>query len=236
VDNQATLPVLFPFLVDYDDYVRERAEKVARQALLEDKSGSADSGGGPFGLRALIAIPERLKEVLKGRDQSVVTARLSRGMAKVLGLSNADCQEVYLGALAHDAGYLALDANELQRIIAKQEIGEEEIEFIKSHAASGLAYFGELEVPAFIRDAMLFHHERNDGSGYPNGARKEEIPLVGKIIGAAESYAALLGPRPDRPRMSPDNALAIIKDARNKFDAEIIQALASVVSSQGKNR
>jgi HD-GYP domain-containing protein (c-di-GMP phosphodiesterase class II) len=236
VDNQAVLPLLFPFLTDSDDYIRERAEKTARQALLEDRTGSAPSDDSPFSLRSLMAIPERLKAILKGRDQSVVTARLSRGMAKVLGLSNADCQEIYLGALAHDVGYLTLDVNELQRVISKTEITEEEFEFIKSHATSGLSYFGELEVPGFIRDAIASHHERNDGSGYPDGRRKEEIPLIGKIIGAAESYAALLGPRPDRPRMSADNALAIIKDARMKFDPEIISALASVAKSNGGYR
>jgi HD-GYP domain-containing protein (c-di-GMP phosphodiesterase class II) len=235
IADEAVLPVIFPFLTDYDDYIRERAEKTARRALLEDKRGPEDEGS-PFGVRALMAIPDRLRTILKGRDQSVVTARLARSVAKRMGLSNADCQSAYLAALAHDAGYLMLDVNELQKVIAKPEISEEDFEFIKTHAVQGPSYFGDLEIPQFIRDAMICHHERNDGSGYPDGRKKDEIPLFAKIIGAAETYAALLGPRPDRPRMKSENAIAIIRDSRNKFDREIIDALSQVAVSSGADR
>jgi hypothetical protein len=231
--SAAALHILFPMLVDYDDYVRDRAEKAA---LIAVRHGGEEGSGGPFSTTALSEIPRALKATLHGRDQSPLTARLARSMAKSLGLSADDCREYYKAALAHDAGYLMLDADKLQMILAKPEINEEDFEFVKSHAVLGPAFFGEAELPEILRDGMLYHHERNDGSGYPDGKRKDEIPLVAKVIGAAESFAALLGSRPHREKSDVASALAIIKDARMKFDKDVLEALSAAVKSTGELR
>jgi HD-GYP domain-containing protein (c-di-GMP phosphodiesterase class II) len=239
VANEAILPVLFPFLTDYDAFIREKAEQLARTALLPSSTGKSgdsdvmDEEAGPFDIKILMSIPQKLKAVLKGNDQSVVIAKLSRGIAKQMGLSVNECQEIYKAALAHDAGYLVLDQDRLQSIIAKQDISEEDFQFIQSHTIQGPLYFGELDIPENIRGAMFYHHERNDGSGYPEGLKKEEIPLYAKIIGLSETFAALIARRPHRDKVDYGQALAIIRDSRSKFDREIIEALSKVVQSSG---
>jgi hypothetical protein len=231
--NQAVLPVIFPFLTDYDDYLRERAEKLAAAAL-QESGESIDSG--PFGMKALLAIPEKLKAVLGGRDQSLATARLSRSIARQLGFSAADCQSLYKAAVAHDAGYLTLDSAKLCDILAKTDLTDEEFGFIKTHTLRSAEYFHGLEIPEDIRDAMLYHHERNDGSGYPNGLKKDQIPLFARVIGVAESFMALIASRPHREKLETASALAIIRDARAKFDHDIVDALAAVVKSGGARK
>lgn len=238
VTNEAVLPVLFPFLTEYDDYLRMKAEAAARSALTAEGAGNGkrESDEGLFGIHRLLEVPERLKAALKGRDQSLVTARLARGIAQGLGLPAQDCQTAYKASLAHDAGYLMLDQERLQAVLAKTEIDEADFEFIKSHTVKGPLYFGEADIPQVYRDCMLYHHERNDGSGYPDGRKKEEIPVLARIIGAAESFAALVSSRPHREKMAQESALAIIRDARSKFDKEIVDALVEVVRAGGTRK
>ena len=238
VSNEAILPVLFPFLNDYDAFIREKSEKLAHSALTSSTGGGTETkmineDAGPFDVKMLMAVPEKLKTILKGNDQSLVVAKLSRGIAKHLGMSSIDCQDIYRASLAHDAGYLMLDQERLQKIIAKTEITDEDMEFIQSHTIKGSLYFGELEIPENIRGALLYHHERNDGSGYPEGLRKDAIPVFAKIIGVSETFAALIARRPQREKVEYTQALAIVRDSRTKFDREIIDALCSVVQSSG---
>lgn len=240
VANEAVLPVIFPFLTDYDSFIREKAENLARVALVPEKGGARDDlddeASGPFEVKSLMAIPKQLKAVLKGNDQSLVTAKLARGIAKHMGLSVKDCQDIYKAALAHDAGYLVLDQDRLQAILAKNEISEEEFDFIQGHTTKAPQYFGDVDIPESIREAMYYHHERNDGSGYPEGLKKDEIPTFAKIIGLAETFAALIAHRPYREKVDYAQALAIIRDSRSKFDREIIEALSKVVQGSGVYR
>jgi HD-GYP domain-containing protein (c-di-GMP phosphodiesterase class II) len=240
VANEAVLPVIFPFLTDYDSFIREKAENLARVALVPEKGSSRDElddeASGPFEVKTLMAIPKQLKAVLKGNDQSLVTAKLARGIAKHMGLSVKDCQDIYKAALAHDAGYLVLDQDRLQSILAKNEISEEEFDFIQGHTTKAPQYFGDVDIPKSIREAMFYHHERNDGSGYPEGLKKDEIPTFAKIIGLAETFAALIAHRPYREKVDYAQALAIIRDSRSKFDREIIEALSKVVQGSGVYR
>ena len=98
----------------------------------------------------------------------------------------------------------------------------------------GIGYFGEIELPVEFKNAIVHHHERNDGSGYPDGLRKESIPLFAKLIGIAETFSALVSKRPYRNKRDVAYALAIISDgARSKFDAAHVEALVKVASSIG---
>jgi HD-GYP domain-containing protein (c-di-GMP phosphodiesterase class II) len=238
--SESILPIIFPFMTDYDDFLKDKAERLAKRALLEegrdDGTGAAipRADEGPLSLRSLMGIPQELTLVLKGHDQTLMTAKLSRGIGKTLGLSSDECNLLYKAALAHDCGYLVLDHDRLQATIAKQEITEDDFKFISSHTVVGPTYFGEVEIPQEIKEAILYHHERNDGSGYPDGLKKEAIPRFAKIIGAAETFTALVSKRAYREKRGIQQALAIISDgARTKFDPDIVNALTKVATASG---
>jgi hypothetical protein len=237
--SEAALPVLFPFLTDYDDFIREKSERLARRALTDERTNGDEETGSasadPLDLKVLMEIPKQLQVLFKKQDPTLITAKLSRGVGSALGLSTEDCNLLYKTALAHDCGYLMLDHDRLQRTIAKSEITEEDFTFIQSHVLAGPSYFGEIELPEQFREGLLHHHERNDGTGYPNGLRKDEIPLFAKIIGISETLAALISKRPYREKRDIQHALAIVSDGtRSKFDAPIVEALIKVANSIGR--
>jgi HD-GYP domain-containing protein (c-di-GMP phosphodiesterase class II) len=248
ITPQAALSVLFPYLTEYDDFLREKAEHLAKKALDAEygrQAGRFDEGelpvnaddDSPFGVKRLMEIPGLLKTALKGRDGSLRTAKIVRGICSVLGLSGEDGSTAYRAALAHDAGYLLLDKSRLQRVLAKNKLGEEDFRFIQSHAKKGVDYFSGTKLPKALREVILCHHERNDGSGYPGGLSGPQIPLFAKIIGVAETFVALTSERPYRERFSPESALAIIKDiARVKFDRDHAAALAEFVLKTGAGK
>jgi HD-GYP domain-containing protein (c-di-GMP phosphodiesterase class II) len=251
VDPRSLFPVLWPFLSDYDDYLRQKAESLIKRSMGERASpqaltalailpapseiGTAAEGGeDPLGLPKLLEIPERLSRVLKDREKSLVTAKIARALAGILGLSQADADMVYRAAVAHDAGYLVLDRDKLQRILSRQEITEEDHLYIASHAKYGPDYFEGVKLPKAFRDVLLYHHERNDGSGYPKGLVGAKIPLFAKLVGLAETYVALTSERPYRQKLSPESALAVISDgAGRKFDREHIKALGELSRRSG---
>lgn len=240
ISNEAVLPVLFPFLTDYDDFLRKKSESLARRALEAAGKGGSSSFEGeegtddldPLSIKNLLHIPEKLQTVFRNQDQTLLTAKLCRGMAAVLGFSSGDRNLLYKAALAHDCGYLLLDRDRLARTIAKREIDDEDFKFIQSHAAAGIGYFGEAKLPDEFRSAIVHHHERKDGSGYPDGLKKDEIPLFARVIGIAETFAALVSKRSYRDKRDVTHALAIISDgARSKFDPDHVEALAKVAAS-----
>lgn len=246
IASEAILPVIFPFLTDYDDFVREKSEKLARRALTDSRKASRGESSGedgestgvedldPLSLKNLMGIPLKLKSIFKGNEQTLITAKVCRGMGTVLGLSSEERNLLYKTALAHDCGYLMLDRDRLVRTIAKQEIDDEDFAFIQSHVVQCTDFFGDVELPVQFKDGLMYHHERNDGSGYPNGLKKEEIPLFAKLIGVAETFAALVSKRSYRDKRDVTHALAIISDgARSKFDAAHVEALVKVASTIG---
>ncbi len=235
ITPESALPILFPFITDFDEYISDKAQAIAHKALTSSKeSKGCEDADSLFAVQALLRIPSQLEKVLSGKDRSLVTAKLAMGVAKALGLSKNDCDLIYKGALAHDAGYLILDADKLKQVIAKPEINDEDWVFIQSHVQNGPLYFGDAEVPLTILECILHHHERNDGSGYPQGLKGEDIPLSAKIVGVCETFTSLISNRSYREKMESSHALAIVKDgSRRKFDQDIIAALEKVIRSNG---
>jgi HD-GYP domain-containing protein (c-di-GMP phosphodiesterase class II) len=236
LENQSILPVLFPFLTDYDDYVREKAESLAQRALKSSVEEKAADGTDPdfLSLHTLMEIPRKLHVIFRNQVQTLITAKICRGMGSVLGLSAADRNLLYKSALVHDCGYLMLNQDKLSRIIINNEISVEDFKFVQTHAISGINYFKEIDLPEEMKSAIRSHHERNDGSGYPDGLQDKEIPLFAKIIGVAETFSALVSRRSYRDKLDMTHALAIVADGtRLKFDPSHVEALKEVVPSMG---
>ncbi len=178
----------------------------------------------------LSGIDASLRTALSGRDRSSVTAKLSREIAKRLGLSRGEQESVFIASLAHDAGYLLLDPAELRRLLAARELEATDFAFIKSHVPKGLEYFGDLELPTAVRDAILCHHERMDGTGYPAGISGEDIPPVARILGAAETFVSLLSERSYRKMHSiPEAAALIAAGSGIEYDPSVAAAIVEIV-------
>jgi len=158
-----------------------------------------------------------------GHSQRV--AEYAYGIAKELGLSDEDCEMIKIAALLHDYGKIAIPDAVLRK---NGRLSHVEFEYIKKHAQKTreiLDMVGFDGAYAEIPKIAGSHHERFDGSGYPDGLRGDQIPLGGRILAVADVFDALTSPRPYREAYTPEEALKIITTAAGtQFDPEVVKA------------
>lgn len=150
------------------------------------------------------------------------TACLAHAIAGELDIPKKNCHEIYMAALVHDIGKMALP----RRIINKPTCLEENEHIeMKKHCGAGYIALTSMGVSCKIAEAVLQHHERLDGSGYPYGVRDSDFTLEARIISVADVLEAMMSNRPYRPSLSLDLALAEIVENRGiLYDADVVDA------------
>jgi HD-GYP domain-containing protein (c-di-GMP phosphodiesterase class II) len=110
-------------------------------------------------------------------------------------------------------------------------LDDDEYECIKRHPEWGDELAGELGLPAGVRALIRSHHERLDGTGYPDGVRAGELPLDVRILAACDVYDALISKRVYRDAWTPEDALTrLYAEAGTAFDETCVEALAGVLA------
>jgi putative nucleotidyltransferase with HDIG domain len=167
-----------------------------------------------------------LKEGYMGGHASAVGA-IALAIATELRLSAADRRSVELGALLHDVGKLSIP----DRVLMKPgPLNELEWEAMRGHATLGERLLARIVQQPEVLAAVRSHHERWDGSGYPDGKRGEEIPLPARIVAVADAFQAMIEPRPYRAPRTQASALAeIASQSGRQFDPACVRALFAVV-------
>ncbi len=154
---------------------------------------------------------------------------LSIAIGLSLGLKTNDLYELGFCALLHDIGKMSVPIE----IIAKPaRLTGEEFQIVKQHPAKGAEFFLKHRLAnKRICAGVLTHHEKFDGSGYPNGLSGEQIPLFGRIISIADVYDALTSVRPYRNPSTPAETIEyIMGSSGNAFDVSIVEAFLKKVS------
>lgn len=153
-------------------------------------------------------------------------AHLARNIAAVLGLDEETRDRVAMAAQVHDVGKLAVPPE----VLAKPgRLTPMEMEVARSHSRQGYEILRKSRFSWRLADTVLQHHERYDGSGYPDRLRGEEILLEARIIAVADVLEAMYSPRPWRPRRSLEDALAEIEaGAGTRYDPRVAAACLSL--------
>lgn len=154
---------------------------------------------------------------------------LSIAIGLSLGLKTNDLYELGFCALLHDIGKMSVPIE----IIAKPaKLTTDEFQIVKQHPAKGAEFFLKHKLAnKKICAGVLTHHEKYNGTGYPNGLMGEQIPLFGRIISVADVYDALTSVRPYRNPSSPAEAIEyIMGSCGNAFDVSIVEAFLNKVS------
>src|SRR5215213_7757008 len=165
-------------------------------------------------------------------DHALQVARLSWLVGVELGLNEEELEWLVHGALLHDLGKLGV----ADEILGKPgPLTEEEWALIKRHSEIGARMIEPLEILSRALPVIRHHHERPDGTGYPDGLEGEEIPLGARIVAAADAYDVMLRrrhyrPKRYRPKSSPVEARRELRrEAGGQFDARVVEAMGRLL-------
>jgi putative nucleotidyltransferase with HDIG domain len=148
-------------------------------------------------------------------------ARRGVAVARALALDDHMATTVRLGAYLHDLGKVRVPPELLRK---PGPLTGAEFAVVQRHTLWGIELLAAVEFPWDLKAVIRWHHERYDGSGYPDRLRGEEIPLAAQIVGIADVYDALTTPRPYRPAFAPQAALAKIADQRAAWSPAVYGA------------
>jgi len=182
-----------------------------------------------FRAAASLARAVDARDVYTGSHSQRV-ADLAARTARRLGLPDEDIELTRLAASLHDLGKLAIPEEILRK---PGPLTEPERMVLERHPQIGFRMLESLGVDP-VADWVLHHHERWDGSGYPDGLPGDQIPLGARIIFVADAYDAMTSERVYRRRVAPEHAIAELERcAGSQFDPEIVAALADELALEG---
>lgn len=153
--------------------------------------------------------------------------RYSVATAKHMGITGGDLEGITTGALLHDIGKLGVPEYVL---LKPGRLTDEEFAKIKKHPEIGAAILDPVEFPWPVLPVVKYHHEKWDGTGYPEGLKGEDIPLLARILAVADVYDALTSTRSYRGAWTHEKTLVTIrKDAGTHFDPVVVDAFLEVI-------
>lgn len=162
-------------------------------------------------------------------------AKYSVQIAEKMKLSKDSCGIIRKGALLHDIGKIGIAEHIL---LKSRKLTDEEYEIIKRHPIIGhnmIKHVGNFHNNGVL-DIVLYHHERYDGAGYPEGLKGNQIPLFARIVAVADTFDAMTSKRIYRDELNLEYTLnEIRKNKGSQFDPEIVDIFLSLFEHQQKN-
>jgi len=200
--------------------LRARVGSLTRMKHLLDALDSAEAA-----FMTLALTIEARDPMTNGHCERLASYAVALG--KTLGVAETDLQALNRGGYLHDVGKVGIpDAVLLKRC----PLTAAEFELMKKHPDIGDSLCAPLQSLRAVRPIIRCHHERLDGSGYPQGLRGDDVPLLAQIVGIADVYDALTSHRPYRPALSTDDAARhLLQEAgQGKFLRDHVEAFLSV--------
>ena len=154
---------------------------------------------------------------------------LGTRIAQALGMSHREITTIRIAGNIHDIGKISIPAEILMK---PGRLTKEELNLVKIHPSMGFSIVTSVDFDGPVQEVILQHHERLDGSGYPDGI-KDPIPEA-RVIAVADVYDALTSNRPYRAGMNPARALSLMhEEETGRLDADALEKLPSVVLPSG---
>jgi putative nucleotidyltransferase with HDIG domain len=184
---------------------------------------------------ATVGIMQALGEAIESRDHYTSghveeVSGYAVELAAAMGLSHGDVETVRRGALLHDIGKIAVGETLLQK---RGPLTEQEAEEMRQHPAIGAAIVQHVKSLSSVVPVVLYHQEKFDGSGYPQGLKGKEIPLGARIIAVTDAYHAMTSHRPYRQSLGHAHAVAELRRcAGTHFDPDVVEAFLQVLERQ----
>jgi diguanylate cyclase (GGDEF)-like protein/putative nucleotidyltransferase with HDIG domain len=150
-------------------------------------------------------------------------------LAEKIGLSPDEVSALSTAALLHDIGKVGISERVLNK---KGKLSKEDWDEIKAHPRLGANIISNIPRLAPSVNSILYHHERWDGTGYPEGLKGEEIPLEARILAIADSFEAMTSPRPYRPALSIQEVVGELKQGAGlQFDPKLVEVFIEIIET-----
>lgn len=170
-------------------------------------------------------------EYTKGHSYRV--AQYSQMLARELGMSDEDVENVHAVALLHDIGKIGVPDSILNK---PGRLTDEEYAIMKKHPSIGAEILKDINILDGLDIGAKYHHERFDGRGYPDGLKGNDIPYIAKIIGIADAYDAMSSNRVYRKRFSDEKILEEIEKCKGtQFDPDVADAFIRLLREKRLN-
>jgi putative nucleotidyltransferase with HDIG domain len=188
--------------------------------------------------RANLSFATALVATLDARDRytaghSAIVAEYARSVAREMGLPGNEQQLAHLAGLVHDVGKIGVATSILDK---PGPLTLDERRRMEKHSEIGERILANVEAYGEIAKVVRHHHERVDGFGYPDGLVGDEIPLLSRIICAADAYNAMTSDRPYRDAM-PDSVARrrLLEAAGSQFDADVVDAFLEMLGPEAED-
>lgn len=161
-------------------------------------------------------------------DHSRNVAILAKRLAEELSLDQEEIEYAYWTGIVHDIGKILVPLEILNK---KGRLDEEEFKIIKKHPEWGYQSLARSELLSDIASYVLYHHERWDGKGYPEGLNGKDIPLVAQIIALADTWDAMCSDRPYRKALDKETAMEeIYRNKGTQFNPALVELFLKIIT------
>jgi PAS domain S-box-containing protein len=212
------ISVTSPARGDFAAVMEDVTERVAGEKALADSNQRLE--------KMVYDVAAAMGSVVEARDpytqgHELRVADLARRIATEMRLPEDEIDGIGMAALLHDIGKLRIPAE----ILTKPGVlSPAEFSLIREHPRGGHEILDHIDFPWPVAETVLWHHERLDGSGYPDGLHGDEIPLSARILAVADVVEAMSSHRPYRPLVGLDKAIEEISSNRQRYDTDVVQA------------
>jgi putative nucleotidyltransferase with HDIG domain len=181
-----------------------------------------------FGVLAMLLDALALRDRTAGRHAAAV-ARYAKALATEIGCTEEEQDVIHTAGLLHDIGKFTWS----DRVLHPEALTDEDWAVIRRHPQDGAALVGKLDGYGPVADAILYHHERIDGRGYPAGLIGSEIPLASRIVAICSTYDTMTAGQTYRSPMPAEEAISELRrSAKGQLDAEIVESFIGLLERE----
>jgi HD-GYP domain-containing protein (c-di-GMP phosphodiesterase class II) len=162
------------------------------------------------------------------RGMKVPPSELIASVMDRMGAGEDDKRLALYTSVVYDLGLMLVDEN----ILSKKKLSSPEVRALKVHPHTTVSLLESFEFSEKVKKAILHHHERFDGTGYPDKLKGGDIPLISRVLNVVDSFYAMTSDRPYRKRFTKDKAMEEIRrDSGSIYDPDVVRALEKAVET-----
>lgn len=179
-------------------------------------------------IHVLASIAEKRDPYTAGHQKNV--AQLAREIAEQMGLPDDKKEAIFISGMVHDVGKITIPSEILTK---PGKLTEVEFELIKEHSKIGYDILKDIRFPWPVAEIVRQHHERMNGSGYPDGLKNEEIHMEARVIAVADVVEAMSSHRPYRPALGVEKALDELEEKKGVlYDPMVVDACIELLKGK----